>query len=53
MKIRYYGFMNSACSMALSTVSDIIKSTLRLLSQSTLCKKKLPQMPTFPHCEGT
>ena len=53
MKIRYYGFMNSACSIALSTVSDIIKSTLGLLSQPILCKKKLPRMPTCPHCEGT
>ncbi len=53
MKIRYYGFMNSVCAMALSTARDIINSTLGLSSQSILCKKEPPLLPICPHCQGT
>lgn len=52
MKIRYYGFMNSSCSIDLTTIRDIIISALDLPSQPVPCKRKPPVLPRCPLCQG-
>lgn len=52
MKIRYYGFMNSSCSIDLATVREIILSALGLHAPAVVCTEQPPCRPVCSHCQG-
>lgn len=51
MKIRYYGFMNSSCAVALDVVSKKIATALAI-PIPTAAKSQPPQLPICAHCQG-
>lgn len=51
MKIRYYGFMNSSCTVALDVVRKKIASALAIPTP-TVAESQPPSLPTCVHCQG-